>query len=304
MGIAWIGSTQGDLVDRVTQRWVQITGRSLEKVSGTENSWLEGPVGKPQGIGKAFFEDLASELGLEVRRNGTRHGLVQDFHLLSGPEFDSNCVHPSIAEFYECTSGYSMDVWSEWCGAFRPFGRLLAILFSRRLQQLNLPLDALDSSRGVTSEVIQLIDPKSGEARFTGWLRRLLGTGNVLYAGSYSLCRVPNYPNPCVKVVFPLPNGNAVVIMKPAVGADGSFTLTSSGKGFGDPGFYFTVHADDGSVRARYLRALRETIRVYPGETGSVRADHILRLFGLVFLRLHYRLQAGSAATPNEKRNP
>jgi hypothetical protein len=292
------------LVDRVTQRWVQITGRSLEKINETENSWLEGPVGKPQGVGKTFFDDLAGELGLEVKRNGTRHGLVQNFQLLSGPEFDSGRVHSSVAEFYECTSDFSMDVWSEWCGAFRPFGKLLAILFSRRLQQLNLPLDALDSSRGVTSEVIQLIDPKSGEARFTGWLRRLLETGNVLYAGSYSLCRVPNYPNPCVKVVFPLPNGNAIVIMKPAVGPNGSLTLTSSGMAFGDPGFYFTVHADDGRVRARYLRALRESIHVYPGETGSVRADHILRLFGLVFLRLHYRLQSVSVKTTNEMRTP
>jgi len=89
VAIAWIGSTQGDLVDRVTQRWVQITGRSLEKINETENSWLEGPVGKPQGVGKTFFDDLAGELGLEVKRNGTRHGLVQNFHLLSGPEFDS-----------------------------------------------------------------------------------------------------------------------------------------------------------------------------------------------------------------------
>jgi len=43
-----------------------------------------------------------------------------------------------------------------------------------------------------------------------------------------------------------LPNGNAIVIMKPESHPDGSFSLTSTGEGFGDPGFYFVVHARDG----------------------------------------------------------
>jgi hypothetical protein len=186
--------------------------------------------------------------------------------------------------------------WSEWRGIFRPFGGALAALFSRRLQQLNVPLSALDSSRGMTSIVVQMRDPASGELKQTAGVRELQATGNVLYAGSYSVCRVPGYPEPCVKVVFPLPHGNAIVVMRPEIHPDGSFSVTSSGSAFGDPGFYFVVHGESGAAKARYVRSLKETIHVYPGERDSARADHVLWLWGFEFLRLHYRMRLTAEA--------
>src|SRR5204862_2050290 len=156
-------------------------------------------------------------------------------------------------DFYQATSTYALDAWSEWCGLFRPFGVLLAMIFSRRLQQLNLPLSSLDTSRGITSEILQLRDPASGEVRCTAWLRELLSTGNVLYAGVYTTCQLPGFEGLCIKVVFPLPNGNAMVIMRPEAHSDGSFSVISHGDRFGEPGFYFTVHSSRG-VRARYLK--------------------------------------------------
>ena len=36
---------------------------------------------------------------------------------------------------------------------------------------------------------------------------------------------------------------------------------------------------------------MRETIRVYDAGADEARADHTLTLWGLVFLRLHYRLR-------------
>jgi hypothetical protein len=53
------------------------------------------------------------------------------------------------------------------------------------------------------------------------WVRQLLSTRNALYAGTNSLCSVPGFSAFC----------------------DGSFSFTSSNKGFGKPGFYFTVTA-------------------------------------------------------------
>ncbi len=283
----WLGPGRGYLSDWTTQRWVQLTGRRIDL---RRHSWLQGPIGPTTGIGRGYFDQVARSEALEVRRAGPGRGLVRDFSALRGPSFDPSAVDPTVVRFYQETSAYDLDAWAEWCGAFRPFGGLLARLFSRRLQQLNVPLSALDTSRGVTSEVLQLVEPATGEVRYTAWLRELVGTGNVLYAGSYSTCRIPGHPDPCVKVVFPLPNGNAIVVMKPAAHPDGSFSITSSGERFGEPGFYFTVHGRGGKVWARYLRAMRETIRVYPAENGHVRADHVLTLWGATFLRLHYRL--------------
>lgn len=286
----WLGSSRGYLSDWITQRWVQLTGR---RVRLQEMPWLEGLVGPTTGIGTNFFNDVAAREGLHVRSAGAERGLVPKFDVLRGPSFDPDFVHPSVVRFYEQTSAYELDAWAEWCGVFKPFARLLAVLFSRRLQQLNVPLSALDTSRGITSEVIQLVEPDSEQIRYTAWLRELLGTGNVLYAGSYSVCQVPGCADPCVKVVFPLPNGNAMVIMRPEAHSDGSFSVTSAGQHFGDPGFYFTVHTQRG-VYARYLRTLKESIRVYATDDLSIRADHVLSLWGMTFLRLHYRLRSRS----------
>lgn len=285
-GSLWLDDARGHVVDWSTQRWVQATGR---RVSLAECPWLEGPIGPPVGVGVGFFEDYAAHRGLVVDR-ARPSGLLREFASLEGRAFDPRAISPAVADFYERTSEYEFDAWSHWCGAFRPFGWALAVIFSRRLQQLNLPLSSLDTSRGMTSEVMPFLDAAGRDVRFTAWTRTLLGTGHVVYAGAYSTCEVPDYAGRCVRVVFPLPNGNAIVIMRPVARADGSLLLVSAGDRFGGPGFYFTVHGRGGVIWARYLRALRESIHVY-GSKDDVRADHVLALFGATFLRLHYRLR-------------
>ena len=272
----------------MTQQWVKLTGR---RVSLNEYVWLQGPIAGPTGVGRSFFHDLATREGWTVRDSGAPRGLLASVDLLAGPTFNPAEIHPAVREFYEQTSEFELDAWAEWCGAFRPFGRLLAALFSRRLQQLNVPLDPLDTSHGTSSEVLQLLNPTTGHVAITAWVRQLQRSGQVLYAGSYSTCQVPGSADPCIKVVFPLPTGNGLVVLRPSVDATGALTVTSAGRAFGDPGFYFTVHRQGPRVWARYVRAMTEAIRVYPSVDREVRADHTMRFAGLVFLRLHYRLR-------------
>lgn len=283
----WLGEKRGNLSDWTTQQWVRATGRHLR----LENHlWLDGPAGGTRQIGPEFFEQYAEKNRFEIVTTGSR-GLIQDFHSLEHGNSALAGVAQPVRDFYEQTSEFDMDAWSSWCGAFKPFGRALSLFFSRRLQQLNVPLSPLDSSKGISSSVVQMRDPHSGSILQTAWVRQLHATGNVLYAGSYSICKVPGYPSPCVKVVFPLPNGNAIVLMKPEAHADGSLSVSSIGKAFGDPGFYFVVRGSNGMVWARYVRSLEEEIRVYAAESGTVRADHTLWLWGIKFLRLHYRMR-------------
>ena len=283
----WLGDRRGYLSDWVTQQWVRSTGRRIRL---DDYNWLSGPVGSTRGIGKAFFREYAEKHNLEVVQSGTR-GLLLDFRRLAGDLNNPDAVAPAVRDFYERTSAYDLDAWSEWHGLFKPFAAALAGLFSKRLQQLNVPLSPLDSSKGMSSTVLQLWDRRSSQLVQTAWVRELHATRNVLYAGSYSVCCVPGYASPCVKVVFPLPNGNAIVVMKPESYSDGSFSLTSSGKGFGDPGFYFTVCGTNGMAWARYVGAMKERITVYPAELDTARADHVLWIWGKQFLRLHYRMR-------------
>jgi len=282
--VIWLGDERGFLTDWLTQQWVRATGR---RVDLSDQSWLDGPVGNTTGIGSNFFTEYAKERDLEVVREG-RRGLIARFSDLN---VSGRNVAGAVRDFYESTSEYELDAWSEWSGAFKPFGSALALLFSRRLQQLNVPLSSLDTSRGMTSEVEQFRDRKRAEIVHTAWVRKLIGTNNILYAGAYSLCKVPNHGHPCVKVVFPLPNGNAIVVMKPEFLPDGSVRVVSSGREFGDPGFYFVVHGKDKQAWARFVFSLKEMIHVYPDGADTVRADHCLWIWGAEFLRLHYRMR-------------
>ena len=284
----WLGERRGYATDWTTQLWVVATGRAT---SLRDSPWLAGPVGDTRRIGGECFREIALREGLSVQDGPSSRGILPDFDALEGPEFRPSAVPEGVRHFYEHTAAYELDAWAEWCGAFKPFGWLLAVLFSRRLQQLNVPLSGLDTSRGLSNSVWHLVQDSSSPPRYVVWVRHLVGSGDTLYAGSYGPCRVPGWDGTCLKVAFPLPNGNALVIMKPILHDDGSFSLVSSGRHFGDPGFYFTVRHVDGRLFARYVPTMRETIRVYESGANEARADHKLTLWGLVFLRLHYRLR-------------
>jgi hypothetical protein len=217
--------------------------------------------------------------------------LLPSFAALAGDGFDPKSVDPAVAEFYERSTNFELDAWAEWSGLFRPFGFLVVAIFSRRLEQLNLPLSALDTSWGMTSEVVRVTDPATGKIRANAWIRTLAKTGRIIYVGSYSVARPPEAAGPCIKTVFPLPNGNAIVLLRPHTQPDGSLLLTSEGQRFGGPGFYFTVHGPGAVVRARYVRSFRERIHVFSTGNGVVRADHTMSLWGLKCLHLHYRLR-------------
>jgi hypothetical protein len=287
-----LGGRRGVLSDWITQRWIELTGKGVDL---SDCPWLEGPVGDVELIGSAFFRRLAERKNLEFVADGPGRGLIADFSRLRGPAFDPDSVDARVVAFYEKTADFEFDIWSEWCGAFRPFGGALAVIFSRRLQQLNVPLSSLDTKLGITSNVVQLKE-RSGRVAYTAWVREVVATRRTLYAGSYSICHPPGHPGPCVKVVFPLPNGSAVVIMRPESDPDGSFTVRSAGVRFGDPGFYFFVEKEPGFGWARHVRTLQETIRVYADAQGTLRADHDLWIWGTRFLRLHYRMRKRAAA--------
>jgi hypothetical protein len=63
-----------------------------------------------------------------------------------------------------------------------------------------------------------------------------------------------------VKVAFPLPNGNVVVLLRPEHAPDGALRLVSKGRRFGEPGMYLTVAGRAGSKTI--LRHFPQ--RVYP----------------------------------------
>ena len=270
----------------------------LTKKTGTQvdldtGHWLNGPYGDTGKIGKDFFERLAASTGSEFFVNSPGAGLIPDFQQLKNPDFDPARVDPAIVDFYERTADYHLDLRTRWSRPFRPLGRALHTVYTGRIEQMNIPTRRSDES-GLSSEIQQIVDPTTSSVNQTAWVRTHEDSGKVLYAGSYSVAQLDSGLN-VVKVVFPLPDSNASVLLKPVNKPDGSFELVSAGEKFGDPGFYFVAQeSDTGNTYARYVRNMKQRIHVYkpPEKEGPLLlTDHSFHLGGgHEFLNLRYNI--------------
>src|ERR1700722_12767185 len=260
---------------------VRTTGKRVPK---TDAPWLNCFLGQPGRIGTGIYERIAAEAGLRIEVPGDA-GLISDFNALRGPTFDPHSIHPEIRDFYEHAAQYQLEVWTEVSLTGRFFLWLLVEFISRRMDQINFPISSLEVAKGMSSEVVQLYDPNSGTVEATGWLRRLKSSGNVIYAGIYSVVQVPGEENPCVKVTFPC-RGSATVYLRPVAHPDGSFGLDSSGSGCGRFGFYRVVDAGPNDWRVRNFTTLHELFHVYVDHEGLLRVDHTVSFVGLKIIRL------------------
>ncbi|MEM6989522.1 MAG: hypothetical protein AAF721_03465 [Myxococcota bacterium] len=294
--MVWIGERRGHAVDWVTQRWVQITGRRLELA---DVPWLSGPCGSVRGIGADFFERWGEARGLTVLPARPDAGLIDGLTALGGPRFDPGAVDPIIDDFYAHTAAFDLRIESRWAGPFRAVGWLIARIFARRLAQLNMPLSDRELQGGVQSRIVRLADA-GGEVRHTAWVRTSVQTGLPVFVGQYGTVTIPGHEGPCIKVVFPLPNGNAIIVLRPRADPGGGLSLVSDGRRFGDPGFYFTVTAEPGQVWARYVRTMKEQLRLESHDAG-IRARHRFGVFGLPFLELRYDIARKVEASDVER---
>lgn len=281
----WLGERRGHAIDWLTQRWVQLTGR---RVRCDEAPWLLGPTGSTRGIGADFFSRWGAARGLTVVPPRRDDGLLAGFAELRGPGFEPRSVHADIDAFYTHTADFDLQLESRWAGPFRALGWLVARVFARRLAQLNMPLRSSELSAGVESRIVRLADER-GVVRHTAWVRSSSATGLPVFVGQYGTERVPGHDGPCVKVVFPLPNGNAIVVLRPRAEAEGGLSLSCEGRRFGDPGFYFTVLDGSEHLYVRYVRTMKEHLRLRV-QRAELTAEHRFRVFGLPFLELRYRI--------------
>jgi hypothetical protein len=233
--------------------WVRVTGK---RVRISDSPWLAAPLGERGRIGVGIYERIAAAEGLQIRMQADA-GLIPDFEALRGPSFDPDTIRSEIQHFYEHAAQYHLDVWSEVSLVGRFFLWLLVEFISRRMDQMNFPISSLEVSKGMSSQVVQLIEPASGKIAYTGWLRRLKSSGLVIYAGLYSTVNVPGEENPCVKVTFPC-RGSANVYL--------------------------------GDLCVRYVKTLHELFYVYVDNENVLRVDHTISFLGLVILRLHYKM--------------
>jgi hypothetical protein len=268
-------------------------GRLLMRLTSRRTSeqrapWLVGPSAGRDLVGHGWVDQLAGEVAGHTTV-GPEHGLLTDFGALAGPGFDPAEVDPRIADFYERTNLWRLDLWSQWSPYAWPFGVLITALFSRRLQQLSLPLRPLDVSYGMDSSVVHVHDAQ-GTVLGAAWLRNMRRTGTTTYSGLYGVRRLPDHDQPSIRVVFPLPLGSVQVFLRPSADGRGGLHLHSPLGRFGNDGAYLVLRRRDGILHARRI-PIAEHFHLFVDDEGDVRCDHALNLWRIPAVRLHYRLR-------------
>lgn len=271
--------------DVAAQAWMLATSRRLAAESVP---WLVGPIAGASIVGHGWVERIAADLGGRTSR-GEQHGLLPRFADLAGAGFDPARVDPRIVDFYEHTSRWRLDLWSQWSPLAWPFGQVIAALWSRRLQQLTLPMHPLDVSLGMDSSVVHIHDQRDAVVG-SAWLRTTRKTGATTYSGQYGTATLPGAAQPSVRVVFPLPFGSLLVFLAPTADGSGGLLLNSPIGRFGSDGAYLVLRRTDGSLNARRL-PIAERFHVYLDGDRTLRTDHSIRLWTVPVLRLHYRME-------------
>ncbi len=282
MGIARINQS---IQDWITQQWVILFG---QKIDNKKYQWLLGPFGGTNGIGVKFVEQLARDESLVIDSNRKNRGLIDSIRNLGLPETELKKLSPNIINFYESTSDYDLLLKVKWNPLFKIFGIVVKSIFSKRIEQLNVPIEDLEDASGLTNEIIKLVDKKNNEVKRTIWLRTFKSTGQIVYSGVYETCSLPN-KQICIKAIFPLPNGNATVILIPSVGKNGELILDSSGQRIGDSGFYFLLRDSKGQLWSKFIKSFRDKL-VVSSEHDRITAIQTLTLWNLKILEFEYEI--------------
>ncbi|MFC5046538.1 hypothetical protein ACFSTE_03055 [Aquimarina hainanensis] len=283
MGIA---RKKQSIQDWGTQQWVILFGKKIDK---TNNEWLLGPFGDTNGIGQKFIKQLARKEHLVIDNQKTNKGLIESIDQLNLSSNEINALSRDVIDFYENTSNYDLHLKSKWNPFFKVFGFLVRLIFSKRIEQLNVPIQNIEDASGLTSEIIQLLDSKTNEVKRTIWFRAFKSSGQVVYSGVYETCIIPSGKT-CIKAIFPLPHGNATVILTPKIGKNGELILDSGGQKIGDSGFYFLLKDSKGQLWTKFIKSFKDKL-VVSSANNRITAIQTLTLWNLRVLKFEYEIK-------------
>ncbi len=271
--------------DWLTQQWVIFRGR---KIDPNDFPWLMGPFGNLDAIGEDFIHRFAEKENLIIEKDAGK-GIIPSMDKLNLSEMELSSLSQEVIGFYENTAHYSLSFSVNWHPFFKVFGVLLHKLFSNRINQLNIPTKNIKNTESLKSEIIHLLDPASNQVKYTFWFRSIQSSGQVIYSGAYGISTLPSGKT-CIKAVFPLPNGNATVLMAPSVGENGALILDSSGKKFGDAGFYFLLKDAKGEYWSQFIRSFRDQL-IIGAENDQIAAEQVLTLWRRRVLQFNYKIE-------------
>jgi hypothetical protein len=242
-------------------------------------------------VGTGYVARLAAELGGAYVASAPDAGIVASLDELAGPGFDPAAVDPLVAEFYQHTTRFTLDIVPRWRPWVRPGYLLYRTAIARPLGQASLPMNQREAQRGVRGRIATITLPGRQEVAVRGWIRSYADDDEPIFVGIYTTYR--HQGAGYVSVGFPLPEGNITATLEPRNRPDGGLTLASHGS-LQHPGHYLTfVDPDDGALTTLAVPGFAERLDVFL-RAGKLVAEHAFSLFGFPFLVLEYRMDRKS----------
>lgn len=270
--------------DWVTQQWIIFLGR---KFNPLKEDWLMGPFGEIAQSYESFIIQLAEKENLTIRRNLQCGGLLSSIELLNLPDNQLKNLSEKIINFYENTTAYKIKFEVKWNPFFKGFAYIINRLFSQRIKQLHIPLKN-KVQQNLLGEIIELVD-FSNTVKYKIWLRKHENSGEIVFFGIYGTCQLSDEQT-CIKAIFPLPKGNATVIMRPSVGKKQELILDASGNKFGKEGFYFLLNDSKNNHWVRFISSFRNKL-IISESNKKITAKQLLTLWRLKVAEFYYFIE-------------
>ncbi|MEN9361682.1 MAG: hypothetical protein RL095_3217 [Verrucomicrobiota bacterium] len=272
-----------NLLDWLTQLFHICLGR---RVRTGQDEWLRGPIGRPGEDIEQFIERIAAKEGLR-RREAAHGGLLPDLSFWPGR------LKPAIADFYCRTSDFKIDIHTDWRPPFGIFGSLISRFYGRRVQQLCLPADSDARGLALSSRVIDLVDAED-RVVYTLWHRWIEDSGENVFWGLYGGCCNPA-GEPCVKAVFPLPQGSLTALFKVEVDQEGHLDLISRGTAAGGVGCHVFIEDGNGQLWCNSVTSFHQNLR-FTEQEGLLQAVHRLSIWGMPVATMIFAISAKTSS--------
>ena len=122
-------------------------------------------------VADGWLKQAAERVGGSVATNVPGAGLFCDMARLDGPEFRAADLHASIRDFYEHTSQWRMEVWTQWNPLFQPAGELISRLWAGVCSSCRFPPVHSMSPTAWTAESSSSSAPATNRSRPAGCVR-------------------------------------------------------------------------------------------------------------------------------------
>ncbi|WP_433957923.1 YndJ family protein [Cytobacillus horneckiae] len=186
----------------------------------------------------------------------------------------------AIADFYEHTLNYRLFAEVKWKLWFKPFAAIYR-MFSKRMQQINLPLSAQRVE--MNGDLISIAELRDGRPSPRAWIRKI--DDDIAFVAIYSWHCKNN--RTFMNIALPLPFSTMTGILEvKQVGSELELTSKPSSSE-SDAGIYLSWKSSH-----HFRLPLEELFQIRETGKGTLKATHQMWIFSLPFLTIEYEIHS------------